>query len=162
MPVSPIPSGYTSVTPYLIVRDAAKAIEFYKRAFDATELMRFADPQGRIGHAELRIDNAVVMLAEETPVMGYRGPLALGGTPVSLLLCVNDVDAQFEQALAAGAGSKRAVADQFHGDRTGTLLDPYGHEWSLATHIEDVSVDEMRRRHDAMMQGAGMTGGPAR
>jgi PhnB protein len=152
MPVPPIPDGYTSVTPYLIVRDAAKAIDFYKEVFDAVELMRLTGPDGKIGHAELRIGNARVMLADEMPEMGYRGPLALGGSAVSLLLYVDDVDRRFERALAAGAESKRPVADQFYGDRSGTLVDPYGHQWSLATHKEDVPQQEVQRRYEALLR----------
>lgn len=155
MAVSPIPAGYTSVTPYLIVRDAARAIEFYKDVFGATETLRLSDPAGKVNHAELRIGNAAVMLAEEMAEMGYRGPIAVGGTPVSLLLYVEDVDGVFEKALGAGAESKRPVADQFYGDRVGTLIDPYGHQWSIATHVEDVPEPEMRRRFEAMVASTG-------
>lgn len=148
---SPIPAGYGGVTPYLIVRGAAKAIDFYQRAFDATEVLRLPGPGGTIAHAELRIGDSHVMLADEMPEMGNRGPQSLGGTPVSLLIYVKDVDRQFERALAAGAETKRAVADQFYGDRTGVLTDPFGHVWSISTHIEDVPADEMDRRFQAMM-----------
>lgn len=148
--VQPIPAGYHSVTPYLMVRDAARAIAFYKTAFGADEVMRFDDPKGRIAHAEVKIGDSHVMLAEEMPEHGYSGPQTLGGAGVSLLLYVDDVDARFAQAIVAGATVQRPVADQFYGDRVGTLTDPFGHVWSLATHREDVSVEEMQRRMKAM------------
>ena len=143
-----IPDGYHSVTPYLIVKDAARALDFYKKAFGAVEVFRFDDPShgGRIGHAEIKIGDSHVMLADEYPEMGHKGPAALGGTPVSIVLYVEDVDAVFDRAVAAGAESKRAVADQFYGDRLGTVKDPFGHLWSIATHKEDVSMEEMQRR----------------
>ena len=147
MAVQPVPAGYHTVTPYLIVQGAAQAIEFYCRAFGATELMRMPDPKtGRIGHAEIRIGDSMVMLADEHADMGYRGPRALGGSPISILLYLPDVDAVFARALAAGAKTLRPVADQFYGDRMGTLEDPFGHVWTLGTHIEDVSPEEMERR----------------
>ncbi len=146
----PIPEGYHSATPYLIVRDAASAIEFYKKAFGATELMRMADPSGRIGHAEIRIGNSPIMLADEVSEMGYRSPQSLGGSPVSILLYVEDVDAVFSQAIAAGAKVQRPVADQFYGDRIGGVTDPFGHVWYVATHKEDVSPEELRKRAAAV------------
>ena len=142
----PIPEGYHTATPYLIVRDAASAIEFYKKAFGATELMRMADPSGRIGHAEIKIGNSPIMMADEVPEMGYRSPQSLGGSPVSILLYVEDVDAVFSQAIAAGAKVQRPVEDQFYGDRSGGVTDPFGHVWYVATHKEDVSPEEMRKR----------------
>ena len=142
--VEPIPAGYHSVTPYLMVRDAARAIAFYRDAFDAHEVMRFNGPDGRIAHAEVTIGDSYVMLADETDE--FAGPQTLGGAGVSLMLYVDDVDATFARALAAGATERRAVADQFYGDRNGTLVDPFGHVWTIATHIEDVSVDEAKRR----------------
>jgi PhnB protein len=142
----PIPAGYHSVTPYLMVRDAARAMAFYRDAFGATEVMRFAGPDGRIAHAEVKIGDSHVMLADELPDQGFVGPQTLGGAGVSLMLYVNDVDATFAKALAAGATVRRPVADQFYGDRMGTLVDPYGHVWSIGTHREDVSVEEMQRR----------------
>jgi len=151
MAVKPIPEGYHSVTPYLVVQDGAGAIEFYKRAFGATELMRMAGPDGKVGHAEIRIGNSPIMLADEFPDMGALSPRSLGGSPVSLLVYVEDVDAQFRQAIAAGAKEIRPVADQFYGDRSGVLEDPFGHVWSLATHKEEVSHEEMQRRSQAMM-----------
>jgi PhnB protein len=146
MPVQPIPDGYHTVTPYLIVDGAAGAIEYYRTAFGASELLRMPDPQGRIGHAEIRIGDSVIMLADAHPEMGYRGPRTLGGTSVSILLYVADVDAVFERAISAGGKALRPVADQFYGDRMGTLEDPFGHVWTLGTHIEDVSPEEMKRR----------------
>jgi PhnB protein len=144
--VPPVPPGYHTVTPYLIVRNAAKAIEFYKSAFGAVELMRFPGPNDSVMHAEVRIGDSPVMLADEMPAEGHVGPQSLGGAPVSMMLYVEDVDARFAQAVAAGATVKRPVADQFYGDRTGTLVDPFGHMWSIATHKEDVSMEEMQRR----------------
>ncbi len=155
MAVKAIPDGYHAVTPYLAVRDAAAAIEFYRQAFGAVELMRFAAPGGKIGHAEVRIGDSPVMLADEMPDMDCRGPQSLGGTSVSLLVYVEDVDARFARAIAAGATERRPVADQFWGDRAGTLEDPFGHVWTLATHIEDVPLDEMQRRLAEMMGRAG-------
>jgi PhnB protein len=145
MAVKPIPDGYHAITPYLILQGAAKAIEFYKKAFGATELFRM--PHGdKIGHAELKIGDSPIMLADEYPEMGYRSPQALGGTPVSIMLYVPDVDAVFNQAIAAGAKSVKPVVDQFYGDRNGTLEDPWGHVWTIGTHKEDVTPEEMQRR----------------
>ena len=143
------PDGYHAITPYLIVKGGAKAIDFYKRAFGAQEIMRMADGD-RIGHAELKIGDSVIMLADETPTMGHKSPASLGGTTVQLLLYVPDVDKAFDQAVSAGAKVERPVADQFYGDRTGGVVDPFGHTWYLATHKEDVSQDEMKRRMEAM------------
>jgi PhnB protein len=152
MAVAPIPPGYASVTPYLIVRGAAKAIDFYQRAFGAVELFRLDSPDGTLGHAEIRIGNSPIMLADG--MGGYPDPLTLGGSSVSFMLYVPDVDAAFARAIAAGATVKRPVADQFYGDRTGTLADPFGHVWSLATHVEDVSPQEMDRRFKEMTKPA--------
>jgi PhnB protein len=151
MAVAPIPAGYHSVTPYLVVRGAADAIAFYKKAFDATELLRLPLPGGKIAHAEVKIGDSPVMLADESDE--YRGPQPGGGAPVSLMVYVADVDRVFAQALAAGAKEMRPVADQFYGDRLGTLVDPFGHVWSLATHVEDVAPDEIDRRFAKMAQG---------
>jgi PhnB protein len=148
----PIPEGYHSVTPYLIVKGAARALEFYKKAFNATELYRLDGPGGSIGHAELQIGNSRLMLADEFPDMGARGPETLGGSPVGLCIYVEDVDALFKQALAAGGKEERPVKDQFYGDRSGTLRDPFGHQWTIATHKEDISPQEMKRRMDEMMK----------
>lgn len=155
MAVSPIPSGYHSVTPYLIVNDAARAIGFYQRAFGATELFRLDSPDGKIGHAEIKIGNSPIMLADEMPDGGYRGPQSIGGTPVSLMIYVEDVDRMFAQAIAAGAKEQRPVQDQFYGDRCGTLIDPFGHVWTIATHIEDVSPEQIDERFKKMMPAAG-------
>lgn len=148
--VKPIPEGYPRVTPYLVIDGAARAIDFYKRIFGAKERFRMDAPGGKIGHAELQIGDSVVMLADEFPEMGYRGPRAFGGTPVSLHIYVEDVDAIAKQATAAGAKELRPVRDEFYGDRTGTFEDPFGHVWSIATHKEDVSREEMERRMTAM------------
>lgn len=148
MAVRPIPEGYSTITPYLIVSDAAKAIDFYARAFGAQELMRFADPGGKIMHAELQIGDSRIMLADEAPQMGYRSPLALGGSATSIMLYVNDVDQVFNRAIGAGAQTQQALKNQFYGDRSGTVIDPFGHVWTIATHVEDVSEEEMRRRMD--------------
>src|SRR2546426_1875288 len=144
--VQAIPSGYTGVTAYLIVRDAAKQIDFYKKAFGATELMRFPGPDGKIGHAEIKIGEGVVMLADESPEMGHKSPQTLGGTATTLLFYVADVDAQFAKAVGAGGTVKQALKDQFYGDRSGTIIDPFGHIWTIATHKEDLSPEEMQRR----------------
>jgi PhnB protein len=150
--VKPVPEGYRTATPYLIIRGAAEAIEFYKRAFGATEVLRMADPQGRVGHAEIRIGDSVIMLADEHPSFGYRGPRSLGGSSVSILLYMEDVDAVFERAVKAGGRLLRPVTDQFYGDRSGTLEDPFGHVWTVATHVEDVEPEEMRRRAEVAMR----------
>ncbi|HEX8070644.1 MAG TPA: VOC family protein [Pyrinomonadaceae bacterium] len=152
--VKPIPEGYHTVTPYLIVGDAARAIEFYKEAFGATELFRMAGPDGRVGHAEIRIGDSHVMLSDEHPQMNARGPQSFGGSPVSFVLYVEDVDAAVERAVAAGAKLVRPVADQFYGDRTGGVEDPFGHAWYIATHIEDVAPEELQRRAAAAHGGA--------
>ena len=149
MPVKPVPDGYHSITPYLVVKGGARAIEFYRGAFGATELMRMAQPDGRIGHAELRIGDSVLMLADEHPEIGARSPQTIGGSPVSILLYVPDVDATVARAVEAGATLTRPVADQFYGDRTGGVTDPFGHVWYVATHVEDVSPEELERRHAA-------------
>jgi PhnB protein len=151
--VKPIPDGYHSVTPYLICDGAAKAIEYYKNAFGATELFRM-DHDGKIGHAELKIGDSPIMLADEYPQMGYRSPKALGGTPVSIMIYVEDVDTVYQRAIDAGATEVKPLQDQFYGDRSGTLTDPFGHVWTIATHKEDVSMEEMNRRM-AAAHGAG-------
>jgi PhnB protein len=149
MPVKAVPDGYRTVTPYLIVHDAKAAIAFYSRAFGATERMRFEDPSGRIGHAEIEIGDSVVMLADEHPEMGIRSPRTIGGTATSILLYVENVDAMTERAIAAGAKVVRPLADQFYGDRSATITDPFGHLWTIATHIEDVPPEEILRRFEA-------------
>ena len=155
MSVKPIPDGYPTVTPYLIIKGAARALEFYKQAFGAVELLRLAAPDGKVGHAEIKIGDSPIMLADEFPEMGARGPQPEAGCPVSLHLYVEDVDARFRQALAAGAKETRAVKDQFSGDRSGTLVDPFGHVWTLATHKEDLSPEEISRRAEAVMKKQG-------
>ena len=152
--VRPIPEGYHAVTPYLIVDDAARALEFYKQAFGATELFRMNGPDGRIGHAEIEIGDSRVMLADEHPEMNARSPRSFGGSPVSLLLYVEAVDAVVNQATAAGGKLIRPVADQFYGDRTGGVEDPFGHTWYIATHVEDVAPEELARRAAARHAGA--------
>lgn len=144
--VNYLPEGYNVVTPYLTVKDAAGAIDFYARAFGATERMRLAMPNGQIGHAELLLDGAVIFLADENLDWNNRSPRTLGGSPVGIHVYVENVDAVFAQALAAGATSLSAVSDKFYGDRSGCLRDPYGHTWHIATHVEDVTPEEMDRR----------------
>lgn len=148
--VQAIPDGYPQVTPYLCVDGAAAAIDFYSRVFGATERMRMGGPDGKVGHAELQIGSGLVMLADEFPDMGQRSPKALGGSPVTVSLYVEDVDAVFARALEAGATEVRPVTDQFYGDRVGQFSDPWGHLWSVATHVEDVSPEEMAQRAEAM------------
>ena len=145
------PPGYHSVTPYLALRDANAAIDFYLRAFGAELVLKLDLPDGSIAHAEIRIGDSVLMLAEENEQWGNRSPQGLGGSPVSLMIYVPDVDAAFDRALAAGATRVRPVEDQFYGDRSGTLADPYGYQWTLATHVEDVSTEEAQRRMNAML-----------
>ena len=151
--VKPIPDGYPVVSPYLVVDGAAAAIDFYTKVLGATERMRMPGPDGRIGHAELQIGDSVVMLADEFPDQGFRSPKGIGGTPVSLGVYVEDVDTVFARAVEAGAKPLRDVTDQFYGDRSGQFEDPFGHVWSVATHIEDVPPDEMEKRAAQAMQG---------
>lgn len=151
--VKATPDGYHTATPYLIIQGAAAALDFYKKVFGATEIMRMAQPEGKIGHAEIRIGDSVVMLADEVPQMGYRGPKSLGGSPVSLMLYVEDVDAAVARAVAAGAKLTQPVQDKFYGDRNGVIEDPLGHVWTIATHTEDVSPEEMDKRMAAMDKG---------
>jgi PhnB protein len=148
--VKSIPEGYHAVTPYLVVDGAAKALEFYKRVFGATERMRMPGPDGKIGHAEITLGGSVIMLADEHPEMGARAPRAFGGSPVSIMLYVDDVDATVKNALAAGAKLVRPVEDKFYGDRAGTIDDPFGHRWHVSTHKEDVPPDELARRAAAL------------
>ena len=149
--MNPIPDAYRTAIPYLIVHDAAAAIEFYKEVFRATELVRLADHNGKVMHAELRIGNSPIMLADEFPDMGYRSPQSLGGSPVSILLYVADVDEQFSRGVASGARETMPVSDQFDGDRRGTLVDPFGHVWLLATRKDDISPEEMQQRFKTMI-----------
>jgi PhnB protein len=150
MTAKPIPDGYHSVTPYLIVKGAAAAIEFYGKAFNATEIMRLGGPEGKIGHAEIQIGDSRIMLADEHPEMKALAPQSPGSSGVGFCLYVDDVDALVVQAIDAGAKVQRPLQDQFYGDRSATLEDPYGHVWTVATHLEDVPPDEIHRRMEAM------------
>jgi PhnB protein len=150
MAVKPIPDGYSSITPYLYIRGASDAIEFYKRAFGAQELFRFPAPNGRVGHAELKMGNAIVMLADEHPEMKVVGPATLGGTSVGIMLYVDKVDDVFARAVAGGAKVEKTIENQFYGDRSGTIVDPFGHRWTVATHVEDVTPQEMEERMKKM------------
>jgi PhnB protein len=149
MAIKHIPEGYHSVTPYLIIKGAAAALDFYQRAFGAVEIMRMPAPDGRVAHAEIKIGDSIIMLADEYPEMGYRSAQTLGGSCVNLMIYVERVDEVFKQALAAGAKEKQALKDQFYGDRSGTLEDPFGQQWTIATHVEDVTPEEMDRRAKA-------------
>lgn len=151
--VHPIPSGYPRLMPYLSVGGAAQAIDFYTSVLGAKERMRLPGPGGLVGHAELQIGDSVVMLADEYPDMGQRSPQTLGGTPVALMVYVEDVDATFAKALAAGGTEQQPLEDKFYGDRVGSFADPWGHVWHVASHIEDVSEDEMHRRMTEMDMG---------
>lgn len=152
MPVHFKPDGYHTLTPYLCVSGAGKAIEFYQAALGAEVLSRMDGPNGTVAHAELKIGDSVVMLSDEWPEYGYRGPHALGGSPVGLMVYVPDVDERFAKAVALGATVKKPVQDQFYGDRSGSFTDPFGHQWTLGTHIEDVAPEEMERRASAWHQ----------
>jgi PhnB protein len=149
--VKPIPEGFHTATPYLVVHDAAKAIDFYKRAFGAREKVRMDGPQGKIGHAELQIGDSIIMLADEIPQTDGKSPKTLGGTTSGVFLYVQDVDAEINRASAAGAKVTMPAADMFWGDRFGRLTDPFGHSWSLATHKEEVAPEEMKKRMQAEM-----------
>ena len=151
--VKAIPDGYPQVIPSLAVDGAAAAIDFYCEVFGATVRMRMDGPDGRVGHAELQLGDSVVMVADEYPEVGHRGPRAVGGTPVTLSVYVEDVDATFAAAVAAGANELRPVEDQFYGDRVGQFEDPFGHRWSVGTHVEDISEEEMARRAEEAMRG---------
>ena len=151
---NPIPDGYPRVMPYLIVDGAAAAIDFYSSVLGATERMRMPAPDGKVGHAELQLGDSLIMLADEFPDMDARGPKAMGGTPVSLMVYVEDSDAVFDRAIEAGAKSLQPVEDKFYGDRSGRFEDPFGHRWDVATHVEDVPPDEMAKRAaEAMAAG---------
>lgn len=158
MPVQSIPEGYGTVTPYLIVHDAVAALEFYKKVFGAVEEMRMEWPGDKVGHAEFMIGDSCVMLASEFPEIGAVAPTTVGGSSVTLAIYTEDVDAMFARALAEGAKQERPVENQFYGDRSGTIIDPFGHKWSLSTHIEDVSPDELKRRQEAMFREADRDG----
>ena len=149
-----IPKGYNSVTPYLIVKGAARAIDFYKKVLGATEVMRMDGPNGTVMHAELKIGDSCIMLADEQPEMGYRSATTIGASPISLYVYLPDCDEVIKRAVSEGAELKRAVQDQFYGDRNGTIHDPFGHVWTIATHVEDVSKEEMEKRMKKLGQAA--------
>jgi PhnB protein len=152
--VKPIPEGYHTITPYLVVKGAAKAIDFYKKAFGATELFRMDGPNNTVAHAELQIGDSRIMLADESPQMGYSAPQTGSQTPIGLMIYVDDVDKVATQATAAGMETERAVEDQFYGDRSGNFVDPFGHRWTIATHKEDLSKEELDRRMAALAKTA--------
>lgn len=152
--VKPIPEGYHSVTPYLIIKGAAAAIEYYKKSFGATELFRMPTPDGKIGHAELKIGDSPIMLSDEHPDLGHVGPQTLGGTPVGIMIYVDDVDTIYKRAISGGGQEIKPLQDQFYGDRSGTLKDPFGHMWTVATHVEDVAPEEMEKRMAAAHGGS--------
>jgi PhnB protein len=157
---SPIPEGFRTITPHLIIKGAGQAIDFYKKAFGAEEIMRMPGPDGKsVMHAEVKIGDSHLMIADEFPEYGCKGPKTLGGTPVTVHLYVKDVDSVFNQAIKAGATAKMPITDMFWGDRYGKLSDPFGHEWSIATHKEDVSPQECAKR--AAAQFGGGSGCPA-
>ncbi|PTR16559.1 PhnB protein [Nitrosospira sp. Nsp2] len=162
MSIRPIPDGYHSITPYLMINGAAEAIEFYRRAFGAKELFKMDAPGGKIGHAEIEIGNSRIMMADdcggESP---FSNPQSAGGSPVGLHLYVEDVDAVFAQAVSEGATVIKSVKDQFYGDRTGALKDPFGHIWFLATHKEELSPDEIKQRAEAMFKQSDPDAAPA-
>jgi PhnB protein len=153
--VKAIPEGYEGATPYLIIKGAANAIEFYKKAFGATEIMRISAPGGTVGHAEIKIGDAIIMLADEVPEMSCKSPEAYGGSPVSMMVYVPDVDKFVKRAVDAGAKLVRPVENKFYGDRAGSLEDPFGHQWHFSTHVEDVRPDEMAKRAEAFMKQQG-------
>jgi len=152
--VKPIPDGHHTVAPYLAIKNAVSALEFYKKAFGATETYKLIVPDGRLGHAEIRLGDSLIMLSDEFPEFGGKAPEALGGSPVSIHLYVEDVDAFVKRAVAEGARVLKPVADQFYGDRSGQLEDPYGHLWWVATHKEDVAPEEMQKRVRALFARA--------
>ena len=153
--VNPIPENYPRVTPYLHVDGAAEAIDFYTRVLGATERGRIPAPGGKIGHAELELGNSMIMLADEFPDMGARGPRSVGGTPVQIMVYVEDVDTVYDRAISAGAKPLQPVQNQFYGDRSGTFEDPWGHQWNVASHVEDVPPEEMAKRAQEAMGGGG-------
>ncbi len=152
MPVKPIPDGYHSITPYLIIKGAAAALEFYQGAFGAAEVLRLPGPEGKIMHAEIKIGDSHVMLADEFPEMGIVSPTTVGNSPVGILLYTEDADTMFDKAIELGATEKKPLADQFYGDRSGTVVDPFGHVWTIATHVEDVPPEEIDRRFQEQMK----------
>ncbi len=155
MPAQPVPPGFHTVTPYLTVKNALAALEFYTKAFGATERFRMLMPDGRLAHAEIQIGNSIIMMCDEFPEHGGKSPQTLGGSPVNLYVYVADVDAFYNKAVAAGAKASKPVMDQFYGDRSGQLQDPFGHFWWIATHKEDVSPEELKKRMQAARPGGG-------
>jgi PhnB protein len=153
--VKPIPEGYPQITPYLHVDEAVKAIDFYTSVFVGTERVRMDAPGGKIGHAEVQIGDSIIMLADEFPEMDVRGPRSIGGTPVTINVYVEDVDAVLARAIAQGAKEIRPVENQFYGDRSGQFEDPFGHRWNVSTHVEDVPPEEMQRRSQEAMEAMG-------
>lgn len=151
----PIPDGYHNVTPYLYVRGAVAAIDYYKKVFGATEILRIPGPEGRIMHAEIKIGDSIVMLADENPHNGVMSPQTIGGYSVGMLAYVENVDAVVQKAVESGAKALHPIKNQFYGDRSGSVLDPFGHMWTIATHVEDVSAEELHKRMSAMSQAAG-------
>ncbi len=152
MTVQPIPKGYHTVTPYFSFKGAAKALAFYKKAFDAKEIIRMPGPKGTIGHAEIKIGNSIIMLADEFPEMGNKSAQTLGGSPIGIMLYVENVDVFVKRAVKAGAKLARPIKDEFYGDRMGTITDPFGYQWHVGTHIEDVPMKEMKKRAAAKMK----------
>ena len=152
MATKTIPDGYHTLTPYLVMKRASEALDFYQKAFGAKELFRMAMPGGGIGHAEIQVGDSRFMLSDENPKMGFVGPETLGGSPMSLMLYVTDADRVFNQAVAAGATVMRPLQNQFYGDRSGTVKDPFGHVWTVATHLEDVPPEEMAKRAEQFMK----------
>jgi len=148
--VNSVPPGFHTVTPYLLIKGASEAISFYVRIFGAVEITRLTAPDGRIGHAEIRIGSSTIMIADEHPELDFLGPQSRGGTTVSLLIYVEDSDKVFSDALDAGATELRPLCDQFYGDRSGSVTDPWGHVWSIATHLEDISPAELTRRFEEL------------
>lgn len=146
MTVQPIPEGYYSITPYLSIKGAAEALDFYQKAFGASEIARMPGPDGLIGHAEMKIGNSIIMMADELPAMGNKGPKTLGGSPISLMLYVENVDSFVDRAVKAGAVLTRPIKNEFYGDRVGAIEDPFGYTWHIATHVEDISMEEMKKR----------------
>ena len=153
--VKAIPEGYEGATPYLIIKGAARALQFYKNAFGASEVMCMPGPGGTVGHAEIKIGKAIIMLADEFPDMNCKSPQSFGGSPVSIMVYVHDVDTFINRAVSAGAKVLRPVANQFYGDRSCSLEDPFGHQWHFATHVEDVPPDEMTKRAEAFKKQQG-------
>ncbi|HEX6096018.1 MAG TPA: VOC family protein [Thermoanaerobaculia bacterium] len=155
MAVHHIPEGYHSVTPYLVIDGAARAIDFYRDVFGAVEIMRMPGPEGRIGHAEIKIGDSHIMLADEHPEMGFRGPLSIGGTPVSIMIYVEDADRCFAAAAERGSKVVEPLQNKFYGDRSAQVIDPFGHFWTIATHVEDVPPEEMERRAKEWAESSG-------